>query len=306
MIVVDCVFQSTHPRRVWRLHMIMSIFHWCFNPHTHAGCDIRATEYLQRWKVSIHTPTQGVTPVNTAAYTRIKVSIHTPTQGVTFASVLVDTDIEVSIHTPTQGVTNKARIRVARLHVSIHTPTQGVTVSFSKLIPSLKFQSTHPRRVWLRCLNTNAVGMACFNPHTHAGCDLNCTGVLLYHYCFNPHTHAGCDVKQLKWVIYGKVSIHTPTQGVTKASPVKVKINMFQSTHPRRVWLKKRVILVSAYVSIHTPTQGVTSSDILLPFKPQVSIHTPTQGVTMTIWKRRSMKTFQSTHPRRVWLFMEL
>ena len=88
-----------------------------------------------------------MTPVNTAAYTRIKVSIHTPTQGVTFASVLVDTDIEVSIHTPTQGVTNKARIRVARLHVSIHTPTQGVTVSFSKLIPSLKFQSPHPRRV---------------------------------------------------------------------------------------------------------------------------------------------------------------
>ena len=34
-----------------------------FNPHTHAGCD----------------------PVNTAAYTRIKVSIHTPTQGVTLS-----------------------------------------------------------------------------------------------------------------------------------------------------------------------------------------------------------------------------
>ena len=42
----------------------LSLVIYCFsrfNPHTHAGCDIRATEYLQRWKVSIHTPTQGVT-----------------------------------------------------------------------------------------------------------------------------------------------------------------------------------------------------------------------------------------------------
>ena len=77
-------FQSTHPRRVWRLWLViwkqLSSFNphthagcdwvvryclWlviCFNPHTHAGCDIKkANKGIQPSIVSIHTPTQGVT-----------------------------------------------------------------------------------------------------------------------------------------------------------------------------------------------------------------------------------------------------
>ena len=99
-----------------------------FNPHTHAGCD----------------------PVNTAAYTRIKVSIHTPTQGVTSRFVQrnissvgfnphthagCDTNkttnsihTKVSIHTPTQGVTLFSTNGITYTLVSIHTPTQGVTL----------------------------------------------------------------------------------------------------------------------------------------------------------------------------------
>ena len=39
---------------------MVSLF-FCFNPHTHEGCDLN-NERLRRWLgVSIHTPTKGVT-----------------------------------------------------------------------------------------------------------------------------------------------------------------------------------------------------------------------------------------------------
>ena len=56
---------------------------------------------------------------------------------------------------------------------------------------------------------------------------------------------------------------------------------MFQSTHPRRVWLLDFYYLGQYYtVSIHTPTQGVTLMCVSCSFNGKVSIHTPTQGVT--------------------------
>ena len=55
---------------------------------------------------------------------------------------------------------------------------------------------------------------------------------------------------------------------------------MFQSTHPRRVWLNSWTILAVAV---------------------DVSIHTPTKGVTLTWILSVILMMFQSTHPRRVW-----
>ena len=75
---------------------------------------------------------------------------------------------------------------------------------------------------------------------------------------FNPHTHAGCDQGTVPFDREIKVSIHTPTQGVTtsrnRVSPALESFNphthagcdsatfcrdmikhKFQSTHPRRV-----------------------------------------------------------------------
>ena len=47
---------------------IKSVF--CFNPHTHEGCDARIWRYDALHDVSIHTPTKGVTPgVNPLSYT---------------------------------------------------------------------------------------------------------------------------------------------------------------------------------------------------------------------------------------------
>ena len=54
-------FQSTHPRRVWPWFSKIWVISHCFNPHTHAGCDHQNKVNLRMMRVSIHTPTQGVT-----------------------------------------------------------------------------------------------------------------------------------------------------------------------------------------------------------------------------------------------------
>ena len=55
------MFQSTHPRRVWLGWWWKAMWCFCFNPHTHAGCDVCTAPHKDYKTVSIHTPTQGVT-----------------------------------------------------------------------------------------------------------------------------------------------------------------------------------------------------------------------------------------------------
>ena len=58
--------------------------------------------------------------------------------------------------------------------------------------------------------------MISFNPHTHEGCDKFLLCVLQLLYSFNPHTHEGCDMRaDAQTLLEIKVSIHTPTKGVT-------------------------------------------------------------------------------------------
>ena len=54
-----------------------------FNPHTHEGCDDASSKLDNMQKVSIHTPTKGVTDVKVCVIALERVSIHTPTKGVT-------------------------------------------------------------------------------------------------------------------------------------------------------------------------------------------------------------------------------
>ena len=144
---------------------------------------------------------------------------------------------------------------------------------------------------------------SCFNPHTHEGCDLviwfclpifwvsihtptkgvtclcRSSSVLRQVSIHTPTkgvTEALCPSSYRN-----KVSIHTPTKGVTVLQVWRWNLSVFQSTHPRRVWLTAFVIQQSYnQVSIHTPTKGVTKSNGSLCYP----------------------KEFQSTHPRRVWL----
>ena len=168
------MFQSTHPRRVWR----------------------SITSFSRARSVSIHTPTQGVTFYHLLKINFYPVSIHTPTQGVTISphsrrptgrsfnphthagcdpgtGYLACRIPAVSIHTPTQGVTLSEVCTVSEAIVSIHTPTQGVTTANGKDEFRFTFQSTHPRRVWQKAHHIS-LSINRFNPHTHAGCDKGC------------------------------------------------------------------------------------------------------------------------------------
>ena len=229
-------------------------------------------------------------------------------------------------------------------YVSIHTPTQGVT-ELVKRIPSVKqFQSTHPRRVWLRLIlllilvsrfqsthprrvwpsaRSFLIFIPGFNPHTHAGCDSCILSYWTNNWCFNPHTHAGCDLNLLLWMICLMFQSTHPRRVWPYNSTPSTSGVSFQSTHPRRVWRLIRPILI-LIVSFNPHTHAgcdlwtyyylwlwccfnphthagcdktnQTSIDI-----NRVSIHTPTQGVTMFIIKTGIEYEFQSTHPRRVW-----
>ena len=101
-----------------------------------------------------------------------------------------------------------------------------------------------------------------------------------------------------------KISIHTPTKGVTSSGLSQLVLpKKFQSTLPRREWLKVLQFFHShdlfqstlprrewrnysaghgkdIPISIHTPTKGVTRQGERLHTTQQISIHTPTKGVT--------------------------
>ena len=149
-----------------------------------------------------------------SVFTHSVVSIHTPTQGVTTRIWFFCCSVSFNPHTHAGCDLIPVVLILSLKQVSIHTPTQGVTyLMFSSTIIS-KFQSTHPRRVWLaRGKNVQVKGG--FNPHTHAGCDWSLNsrdpfikvsihtptqGVTIpclnapISFCFNPHTHAGCDL----------------------------------------------------------------------------------------------------------------
>ena len=101
----------------------------------------------------------------------------------------------------------------------------------------------------------------CFIPHTHEGCDstrisersASCRS-------FNPHTHEGCDAFSLPFGQCQKVSIHTPTKGVTYCSDDNWQNDCCFNPHTHEGCDFLFVcFLLSKIVSIHTPTKGVTS-----------------------------------------------
>ena len=152
-----------------------------------------------------------------ARLTQAQVSIHTPTQGVTLLAMTMV--LRSCINVPPTiilRVTLLAMTMVLRLLVSIHTPTQGVTYHNQEHYVARKFQSTHPRRVWLRLLSLIRL-RAGFNPHTHAGCDLIVTSICMASLRFQS-THP-----RRVWQALQCGTSHF--------------LGQFQSTHPRRVWL---------------------------------------------------------------------
>ena len=143
-----------------------------FNPHSHAGSDIRwLTLALLPPCISIHTPTQGVPDIlpSTAIIGKnFNPHSHAGSDGVKHchphrfrnfnphshagsdaAPPAFSVPYAISIHTPTQGVTFHHASRILSFFISIHTPTQGVTLPVYTIIGNVLD----------------------FNPHSHAGSD---------------------------------------------------------------------------------------------------------------------------------------
>ena len=253
-------FQSTHPRRVWLIVMFKDKNYYSFNPHTHEGCDwlIMRPAYISS---GFNPHTHEGCDIQLGKLLTGNTSFNPHTHEGCDAGYIAPHTFEETFQS-----THPRRVwllqlfhQIVRTGVSIHTPTKGVTYFwFPSYYFTLLFQSTHPRRVWLRlsCLPTCSV---CFNPHTHEGCDLA-----------NPVISA-----------ISLVSIHTPTKGVTLLALLIISPISFQSTHPRRVWLKEIIKggKVAEFQSTH-----------------------PRRVWPVTATYIKYEKKFQSTHPRRVWL----
>ena len=116
--------------------------------------------------------------------------------------------------------------------------------------------------------------------YTHAGCDEIGHPVWTL-FDVSIHTPTQGVTKPNRWKEHRKkVSIHTPTQGVTSSSNITLlRVCFNPHTH---AGCDKSVLRPKgrSTVSIHTPTQGVTLLFLLFWQLQTVSIHTPTQGVT--------------------------
>ena len=211
--------------------------HCSFNPHTYMRCDTYLLFQKYFSSVSIHTPTWGVTSGFWKRDKRRWVSIHTPTWGVTICDNIFFLFEQVSIHTPTWGVTAKTVSYENFLIVSIHTPTWGVTQGANALGQRPSFNP----HTYMRCdpdKPRKGKEPYSFNPHTYMRCDFMPPGLGKLLWCFNPHTYMRCDMHTWHNANATKVSIHTPTWGVTP-------------------WYLSYLNICK--VSIHTPTWGVTA-----------------------------------------------
>ena len=209
-------FQSTHLHEVWhhRQQCVSTI--WSFNPHTYMRCDVSAGYDVIILKVSIHTPTWGVTSETANSHSFLlfqSTHLHEvwlyPSYSYYISSEFQSThlhEVWLYLHCSLQAF---RQFQSTHLHevwhlgviknayadnVSIHTPTWGVTVitgndndwAFVSIhTPTWGVTSTYKQRV---SFTTS------FNPHTYMRCDHYNRSHQGKNQSFNPHTYMRCDI----------------------------------------------------------------------------------------------------------------
>ena len=166
----------------------------CFNPRTHAGCDAGETVEGAHLIEFQSTHPRGVRHMNNEAkIVKKDVSIHAPTRGATSMKSNADSSSTFQSTHP-RGVRLVEAEKIEEGIVFQSTHPRGVR---RQMVDTLKamllFQSTHPRGVRLHQGQIRQHHNTCFNPRTHAGCDLASLLRCRSSRCFNPRTHAGCD-----------------------------------------------------------------------------------------------------------------
>ena len=230
------MFQSTHPYRVWLLPALLCPNLWCFNPHTHTGCDDSLAATFFTCSVSIHTPIQGVTAVRQAPPNGLRVSIHTPIQGVTVTVKSLRLGVQVSIHTPIQGVTGDYRVCVlAHLFQSTH-PYRVWRCYSAKFRVTCMFQSTHPYRVWH---TGGKQGELFVNVSIHTpiqGVTRPRTPILKHTMFQSTHPYRVWPAAIVGARASAQFQSTHPYRVWLTVNTLLSSINTFQSTHPYRVW----------------------------------------------------------------------
>ena len=170
-----------------------------FNPHTHEGCDLRASfDKLDDFQFQSTHPRRVWRPIRKVHAHLIKFQSTHPRR--VWLSDCFYPPIMISFNPHTHEGCDIANdfYRYAKW-VSIHTPTKGVTQKPGiSLICMISFNPhTHEGCDFTARLHFQV--RCSFNPHTHEGCDpaypylSPCLG------CFNPHTHEGCDFSIWCW-----------------------------------------------------------------------------------------------------------
>ena len=127
----------------------------------------------------------------------------------------------ISIHTPTQGVTCRGGQEPHIRTISIHTPTQGVTVKAGRCASNQQNFNPHSHAGSDGSHIFSLSFPNYFNPHSHAGSDFGRRFIYFKSRYFNPHSHAGSDSDVEDELDRLKISIHTPTQGVTEIDRIE-------------------------------------------------------------------------------------
>ena len=164
------LFQSTHPHGVRQLSSDIWIWHRCFNPRTHTGCDWVMASNAERACVSIHAPTRGATSWRRSRSTSL--SRFNPR---------THTGCDLTLHCNSE--INRSLFQSTHPH--------GVRQNCSKhLKEEQKFQSTHPHGVRHDICNDKMKQKTSFNPRTHTGCDYSVpTLISIYSMFQSTHPH---------------------------------------------------------------------------------------------------------------------
>ena len=194
-VVLLLRFQSTHPRRVWLIFQLLYSMMLLFQS-THPRRVWRNIDYLR--------PTDNMFQ-STHPRRVWQVSALRSALALQFQSTHPRRVWHASANASYLG----------KLGFNPHTH-EGCDVSSSvALQKSQEFQSTHPRRVWryIRSKDFKPYGVSIHTPTKGVTLLMMISCLLVA--CFNPHTHEGCDIADGKYTLKQTVSIHTPTKGVT-------------------------------------------------------------------------------------------
>ena len=222
------------------------------NPHTHAGCDNRYKCNYTRRRVSIHTPTQGVTKLRLLCFGSSWFQSTHPRRVWPSCWLLCIILIKFQSTHP-RRVWPSYKIVVVRpfLFQSTH-PRRVWLRHITDTVSHHEFQSTHPRRVWLSTAKVSILLSEFQSTHPRRvwperpitdtpNCWFQSTHPrrvwqrlhppVVPEDGFNPHTHAGCDTRTLDKIQHVQVSIHTPTQGVTLSFVISPPVNARFNPH---------------------------------------------------------------------------